>query len=78
MITAIFAGGKNLIKNTISEEDARVYFYGHYDKNGHTLYKDCAGLSSTERTVVTVLLMALPLAAVGVTGVFLWLCRRNR
>ena len=73
-----FAGGKNLIKNTISEEDARVYFYGHYDKNGYTLYKDCAGLSSTERTVVTVLLMALPLTAVGVTGVLLWLRRRNR
>ncbi len=73
-----FVGGKNLIKNTISKEDARVYLYGHYDQNGQTLYKDCAGLSDTERNAVTVLLLVLPLVCVGGAGVWFYLRRRNR
>ena len=73
-----FVGGKNLIKNTISEEDARVYLYGHYDKNGRTLYKDCAGLSDLERNTVTVLMLLLPILAIGGAGAYVYLRRRNR
>lgn len=73
-----FVGGKNLIKNTIAEEDSRVYLYGHYDHNGRTLYKDCAGLSDVERNTVTVLLLLLPVLLVGGAGAWLYLRRRNR
>lgn len=72
-----FVGGKNLIRNTIAKEDARVYFYGHYDANGRTLYKDCAGLSDTERNAVTVILLVLPTGAIAIAGLLYYLRRRR-